>query len=103
MSTLFDTSQTSVKDLSKEFLNLSDDTGLSADGLAEAGYQALSAGQDVSEVGKFVKTAGNLAKAGFTSTTTAVDVLTTAINAYGSGAGTADEISNKLVRNTEFR
>ena len=98
MSTLFDTSQTSVKDLSKEFLNLSDDTGLSADGLAEAGYQALSAGQDVSEVGKFVKTAGNLAKAGFTSTTTAVDVLTTAINAYGSGAGTADEISNKLVR-----
>ena len=46
MSTLFDTSQTSVKDLSKEFLNLSDDTGLSADGLAEAGYQALSAGQD---------------------------------------------------------
>ena len=98
MSTLFDTSQTSVKGLSKEFLNLSDDTGLSADGLAEAGYQALSAGQDVSEVGKFVKTAGNLAKAGFTSTTTAVDVLTTAINAYGSGAGTADEISNKLVR-----
>lgn len=98
MSTLFDTSQTSVKDLSKEFLNLSGDTGLSADGLAEAGYQALSAGQDVSEVGKFVKTAGNLAKAGFTSTTTAVDVLTTAINAYGSGAGTADEISNKLVR-----
>ena len=98
MSTLFDTSQTSVKDLSKEFLNLSDDTGLSADGLAEAGYQALSAGQDVSKVGKFVKTAGNLAKAGFTSTATAVDVLTTAINAYGSGAGTADEISNKLVR-----
>lgn len=98
MSTLFDTSKTSVKGLSKEFLNLSDDTGLSADGLAEAGYQALSAGQDVSEVGKFVKTAGNLAKAGFTSTTTAVDVLTTAINAYGSGAGTADEISNKLVR-----
>lgn len=82
MSTLFDTSKTSVSDLSKEFLTLSNKTGLSASELAEAGYQALSAGQSVDKVGKFVETAGNLAKAGFTSTTTAVDVLTTTMNAY---------------------
>ena len=98
MSTLFDTTQTSVSDLSKEFLDLSNKTGLSATELAEAGYQALSAGQNVQDVAGFVETAGNLAKAGFTSTTTAVDVLTTAMNAYGEGAGTAEEISNKLVR-----
>lgn len=98
MSTLFDTTQTSVGDLSKEFLDLSNKTGISATELAEAGYQALSAGQNVDQVGKFVQTAGNLAKAGFTSTSTAVDVLTTAMNAYGEGAGTAEEISNKLVR-----
>lgn len=98
MSTLFDTSKTSVSDLSKEFLTLSNKTGLSASELAEAGYQALSAGQSVDKVGKFVETAGNLAKAGFTSTTTAVDVLTTAMNAYGSSAGSADQIANKLVR-----
>lgn len=98
MSTLFDTSKTSVSDLSKEFLTLSNKTGLSATELAEAGYQALSAGQSVDKVGKFVETAGNLAKAGFTSTSTAVDVLTTAMNAYGEKAGTADQISNKLVR-----
>lgn len=98
MSTLFDTSKTSVSDLSKEFLTLSNKTGLSATELAEAGYQALSAGQSVDKVGKFVETAGNLAKAGFTSTTTAVDVLTTAMNAYGSSAGSADQIANKLVR-----
>ena len=98
MSTLFDTSKTSVSDLSKEFLTLSNKTGLSATELAEAGYQALSAGQSVDKVGKFVETAGNLAKAGFTSTTTAVDVLTTAMNAYGKSAGSADEIANKLVR-----
>ena len=98
MSTLFDTTQTSVTDLSKEFLSLSNKTGLSATELAEAGYQALSAGQSVEDVAGFVETAGNLAKAGFTTTTTAVDVLTTAINAYGDEAGTADEISNKLVR-----
>ena len=98
MSTLFDTTQTSVSDLSKEFLSLSNKTGLSATELAEAGYQALSAGQTVEDVAGFVETAGNLAKAGFTTTTTAVDVLTTAINAYGAEAGTAEEISNKLVR-----
>ena len=98
MSTLFDTSKTSVSDLSKEFLTLSNKTGLSASELAEAGYQALSAGQSVDHVGKFVETAGNLAKAGFTSTTTAVDVLTTAMNAYGKSAGSADQIANKLVR-----
>lgn len=98
MSTLFDTSKTSVKGLSSEFLNLSNKTGISATELAEAGYQALSAGQSVDKVGKFVETAGNLAKAGFTSTTTAVDVLTTAMNAYGKNAGTADDIANKLVR-----
>lgn len=98
MSTLFDTSKTSVKGLSSEFLNLSNKTGISATELAEAGYQALSAGQSVDKVGKFVETAGNLAKAGFTSTTTAVDVLTTAMNAYGKNAGSADDIANKLVR-----
>ena len=98
MSTLFDTTKTSVSDLSKQFLTLSNDTGISATELAEAGYQALSAGQSVDKVGKFVETAGKLAKAGFTSTTTAVDVLTTAMNAYGEEAGSAEQISNKLVR-----
>lgn len=98
MSTLFDTTKTSVSDLSDQFLDLSNKTGLSATELAEAGYQALSAGQSVEDVAGFVETAGNLAKAGFTQTSTAVDVLTTAINAYGEGAGTADEIANKLVR-----
>lgn len=98
MSTLFDTTQTSVSDLAQQFLDLSNQTGISATELAEAGYQALSAGQSVDQVADFVATAGKLSKAGFTDTTTAVDVLTTAMNAYGEEAGTAEEISNKLVR-----
>lgn len=98
MSTLFDTTQTSVGDLSKEFLDLSSKMGLSATELAEAGYQALSAGIDVDKSVGFVETAGRLAKAGFTSTATAVDVLTTAINAYGLSADEAEALSNKLVR-----
>ena len=98
MSTLFDTQKVSVSDLSKQFINLSNKTGLASTELAEAGYQALSAGVDVNNAVSFVETAGNLAKAGFTATSTAVDVLTTAMNAYGEQAGTAEEISNKLVR-----
>jgi len=98
MSTLFDTTQHSVEDLSNQFLDLSSKTGISASELAEAGYQALSAGQNVEDVAGFVETAGNLAKVGFTSASTSVDILTTALNAYGDEAGTAEEIANKLVR-----
>lgn len=98
MSTLFDTNKTSVNNLSKEFIALSNKTGIASTELAEAGYEALSAGVDVKNAVGFVETAGNLAKVGFTSTSTAVDVLTTTMNAYGKEAGTAEEISNKLVR-----
>ena len=98
MSTLFDTSKVSVDDLSSKFIDLSNSLGIGASELAEAGYQALSAGVDVDDSVSFVETAGKLAKAGFTDTATAVDVLTTAMNAYGDDAGTAEEIANKLVR-----
>lgn len=97
MSTLFDTTQTSVKDLSEEFIKLSNETGKGATELAEAGYQALSASVPIQNVGKFVKTSAELAKVGFTDTSTAVDVLTTAINAYGLSANDADKIANNLV------
>ena len=97
MSTLFDTTQTSAKDLSEEFIKLSNETGKGATELAEAGYQALSASVPIQNVGKFVKTSAELAKVGFTDTSTAVDVLTTAINAYGLSANDADKIANNLV------
>lgn len=97
MSTLFDTTQVSVDDLSKEFIQLSNETGKGATELAEAGYQALSASVPIQNVGTFVKTSADLAKIGFTDTSTAVDVLTTAINAYGLSANDADKIANNLV------
>lgn len=97
MSTLFDTTQVSVDDLSKEFIQLSNETGKGATELAEAGYQALSASVPIQNVGTFVKTSADLAKVGFTDTSTAVDVLTTAINAYGLSANDADKIANNLV------
>lgn len=98
MSTLFDTTKVNVGQLSKEFIGLSNETGKSATELAEAGYQALSASVPVEKLGGFVKTAANLAKVGFTDTATAVDVMTTAINAYNMETEDADKIANNLVR-----
>lgn len=98
MSTLFDTTKVNVGKLSKEFLGLSNETGKSATELAEAGYQALSASVPVEKLGGFVRTSANLAKVGFTETATAVDVMTTAINAYGMETEDADKIANNLVK-----
>ena len=97
MSTLFDTSQVSVQKLSKEFLNLSNETGKSAVELTKAGYQALSASVPVEKLGGFIRTSANMAKVGFTDTATSVDLLSTAVNAYGLEADQADSIANKLV------
>ena len=97
VSTLVDTSQVSVDELSEMFLDLSNATGKSATELAEAGYQALSASVPVENLGKFTETASNLAKVGFTDATSAVDVLTTAVNAYGMSADDADNIAQNLI------
>ena len=97
MSTLFDTSQVSVQKLSKEFLNLSNETGRGATELTEAGYQALSASVPVEKLGSFIRTSANMAKVGFTDTATSVDLLSTAVNAYGLEADQAENIANKLV------
>lgn len=98
VSTLVDKSKVSMKDLSNQFLEVAKSTHMSATEIADAGYQALSAGVNAKSVASFVESAGKLAKAGFTDTTTAVDVLTTVINAYGMKAKDADAIANRLVR-----
>lgn len=98
MSTLFDTTEYSVKELSNQFLQLSNDVGKSADELVEAGYQALSASVDMEHVVGFVETSSKLAKVGYTQTDTAVDVLTTTINAYNLSQDEANSIANKLIK-----
>lgn len=97
VNTLIPKGEASVKDLKDMFLELSNATGRSTADLAEAGYQALSAGINYENLSEFIETATNLSKVGFTETATAVDILTTTMNAYGESAGTAEEIANKLL------
>lgn len=86
-----------MTDMSKAIMQLSTDTGIAAEDIAGATYNAISAGVDVSKSVEFVATANALAAGGFTDMTTSVDVLTTTMNAYGEKAGTAESISDKLI------
>ena len=86
-----------MTDMSKAIMQLSTDTGIAAEDIAGATYNAISAGIDVSKSVEFVATANALAVGGFTDMTTSVDVLTTTMNAYGEKAGTAESISDKLI------
>lgn len=97
LSTIADTTQTPLNDLDASIMALSDSTGMGAAEIAEASYQAISAGQSTKDAVGFVEQANVLARAGFTSMTTATDTLTTALNAYGLSADQVSSVSDKLI------
>ena len=76
---------------------MSGQMGVAATDIAEATYQAISAGQDTSNAVAFAGQAAKLAAAGFTSSSSAVDILTTALNAYGMSADQANHVSDVLL------
>ena len=97
VATIADTSQKSLSSISKEVRTYSNDTGEAASDMAEATYQAISASVNTADAAAFAGTATKLAVGGFTSATTAVDVLTTAINSYGLAASDATQLSDYLI------
>lgn len=97
VSTIADPTKKSIESIKDEIVDLSNKTGMAASDLAEATYQAISASVDTADAVGFVQEASKLATAGFTSTTTAVDTLTTIINAYGLSAEDAAHISDVLI------
>lgn len=97
VATIADTSQKSLSSISKEVRSYSNETGEAASDMAEATYQAISASVNTADAAAFAGTATKLAVGGFTSATTAVDVLTTAINSYGLAASDATQLSDYLI------
>ncbi|MEG1894645.1 MAG: phage tail tape measure protein [Oscillospiraceae bacterium] len=97
IETVADTSQVSIGGMSTAILDMSNDAGKAALGLSDAVYQAISAGVDTAHSVEFAGTANKLAVGGFTQAATAVDVLTTAINAYNLESTDADKISDMLI------
>ena len=97
VATIMDKSQVSVEDMGNALLDLSTQTGRSATELAEAAYQAQSASVSTKNTVSFVEQAAKLSKAGFTETATAVDTLTTILNAYKLSEEETAAIADKLV------
>ena len=97
VGTIADTTKVPIGELKEQITDLSGTMGIAAGDLAEATYQAISAGQDTGDAVAFAGQAAKLAAAGFTSSSSAVDILTTALNAYGLGADKATHISDVLL------
>lgn len=97
VGTIADTAKVPLESLSGQVLQVSGDMHIGANEIAEAAYQAISAGQDTGNAVAFAGQASMLATAGFTSSASAVDILTTALNAYGKGADEAGHVSDVLL------
>lgn len=97
IQTIANVSTDALSSMSESITKLSDETGVSTADLNEAVYQAVSAGVNSAKAVEFVSNAVKLSEGGFTTATSAVDVLTTAINAYGLSADDAAKISDILI------
>lgn len=71
--------------------------GVSATDFAEGVYQAMSAGVAAEDAVEFTANMTKLAIGGFTDSATAVDIVTTAINAYGMSMDDATHIMDNLI------
>lgn len=97
VATIADTGSVSIGTLRSQITAMSGETGVAAGDIAEAAYQAISAGQETENAVAFAGQATKLAAAGFTSSASAVDILTTALNAYGMSADAASHVSDVLL------
>lgn len=87
-------------DLEKYFeslIDISNRTGVAFADLAESMYSALSAGVPQDNVLSFVENTVNLSKGGFTQTATAIDIVTTALNAYQMEMTEAAHVQDVLI------
>lgn len=98
VSTIADETEMSMEDMEKAIMELSNQTGISSTEIAGNVYDAISAGQKTGDAVNFVSNATKLAKAGFTSSASALDVLTTIMNAYGLSADEVTKVSDVLIQ-----
>lgn len=97
VGTIADTAKVPLDELKRQISDVSGTMGIEGANLAEATYQAISASVATEDAVAFAAKASKLAAAGFTSESSAVDILTTALNAYGLGADEAGHVSDVLL------
>jgi len=97
VSTLIPGTRQEIKLLEREANSLAKTFGGTATQQVQAFYQAISAGVgDVGDAASFLEDANRLAVAGVTDVETAVDLLTTTLNAWGDANMSASEASDVL-------
>ncbi len=95
--TIMDESVVSVDEMKKKIMDLSNQTGISSNEIADNVYNAISAGADTADAINMVEQATKLAKAGFTDSGASLDVLTSIMNAYNISAEEANHVSDVLM------
>lgn len=97
VSTLVDSAVIPTKELSDTVLSLSNEYGNVPTDTAAGLYQAISAGAEAgAEANELLTVALRTAKAGVTTTETAVDGITTVINAFGFEMSQAEQVADVL-------
>jgi phage tail tape measure protein, TP901 family, core region len=97
VSTAIDRNVVSLQGLSDGLRMISDETGRSVLDLSAAEYQALSANVDSAHATEFMMAATKASIAGFADSTTAIDGLTTVLNAYGLKTEEVGRISDQMI------
>ncbi len=92
-----DAAASNMAGIKKQVIALSNESGVAASKLMEDTYNAISAGAKGKNAVAQVAAAEKLATAGFTSSSQALDVLTTITNAYGKAAGNANHQASVLL------
>ncbi len=102
VGTISDSNILSEDAMSAGILQLSTDLRRDANEVADAAYEALSAGVETADLLEFTAQSAQLAKAGFTDTATSVDVLTTILNAYKMEASQTEKVASTLVKTQDL-
>lgn len=98
VSTIMDETEVSLDDMETAILDLSSQTGISANEIADNVYNAISAGQSTGDAVNFVTEASKLATAGFAESSDTIDILSTVLNSYGMEASEVTHVSDLLVQ-----
>ncbi|HUW85457.1 MAG TPA: phage tail tape measure protein, partial [Methanoregula sp.] len=89
-------SKEAMDEMAKQTRDLSVEMGASTDEMVPALYQAISAGIPADNVFEFMRTANSAAVGGVTDLETAVDGITSVINAYGQDSLSATEATDQM-------
>ncbi len=98
LSTIADTNSVSIQSLRNDILAASSDLGVFAEDLSDVTYNAISSGVETAGAVNVAVDSAKLATAGFTDTSSALSVLTTAMNSYNISAEDAVLISDSLIQ-----